>query len=118
MADTADKTEYRLYALRSGDLPSDAEFYFLLPDIDLIYTTEKIENAVEVTKPEQLPEETRRWLLETIDTITERYLQENRETILDGTKTFMDRFRDELEKERKRTATIKPVKVRAVKHGS
>lgn len=95
--DGADK--YRLYALAAGDMPSDTEFYFLLPDIDLIYTREKPANAVEVERPEQIPADARVWLADCIQSITERWLKENeRETLLESA-AFMDRLRKELEKE-------------------
>lgn len=114
MAQTDKK--YRLYALHAGDRPSDAEFYFLLPDIDLVYTQEAPKDAIEIKATEQIPAEARGWLLETIDEIAARFLRENEEAILDGSKTFMDRFAAELEQERRRTAKTVRVKARAVKH--
>lgn len=112
-----DKREYRLYALPAGEIPSDAEFYFLLPDIDLVYTREPVENAEEVTNPMQIPAPARAWLVETIEEIAARYLKENEKTLLEGTKTFVDRFREELEAERRKTARTVKVKARAKKHG-
>lgn len=113
-----DDREYRLYALAAGDAPSDAEFYFLLPDIDLVYTQEPPEKAEEVTNPMQIPAAARVWLVETIEEIAERYLKDNEKELLAGSKTFVDRFRDELEAERRKTARTVRVKVRAAEHGN
>ena len=104
--------KYRLFALQAGDRPSDTEFYFLLPDIDLVYTTVEPPGAVEVRNPEQLPAAARAWLLETIDDITARYLRDNEEALLTGTKTFTERFRMELEREKRRTQGKNPVRVK------
>ena len=109
---------YRLYALPAGHLPSDTEFYFLLPDIDLIYTTEQPEHAVLIEDPEQIPETARAWLVEAIGDITARYLTENEEALLEGSKTFLEKFEEELEKERLASAKRVKVKVRAASHGN
>lgn len=98
-------------------MPSDAEFYFLLPEIDLVYTTERPKNAMEITSPEQIPAEARAWLVETIKTITDRYLRENEEALLDGSKTFLERLREELEVERRKTARTVRLKARVKEHG-
>ena len=105
---------YKLYALPAGDVTTDAEYFFLLPDIDLIYTQDPPKNAMEVTDPEQIPAEARIWLAETIHDIAQRYLAENEDALLEGSKTFLDRFRAELEKEKRRTAReTKTVRVKA-----
>lgn len=113
------ENNYKLYALPAGHMTTDAEFFFLLPDIDLIYTQEPPEKAMEVTNPEQIPAEARLWLAETIHEIARRYLAENEDELLEGSKTFLDRFRAELEKEKRSTGRKKPVRVkaRAAKHG-
>lgn len=108
---------YKLYALPAGELPSDTEFYFLLPDIDLVYTQHEPENAVLIEDPEQIPESARAWLIESIGDITARFLQENENDLLQGSKTFMERFQEELEKERKANAKRVKVKVRTATHG-
>lgn len=110
---TSETSKYRLYALAAGDKPSDAEFYFLLPEIDLVYTQHEPTGAVEVRHPEQLPAEARMWLYEAIDEITARYLRDNEKTLLEGTKTFTERFRVELEAERDRQADKGAVRVKA-----
>lgn len=92
--------KYRLYVLEHGDIPSDTEFYFLLPDIDLVYTQEKPARAAVVENPEQIPAEARQWLAECIASITERWLKENAGIDLTDSRSFMDRLRDELEAER------------------
>lgn len=117
MATTSDK-QYKLYALPPGGGPEDAEYYFLLPEIDLVYTQNKPGIGMEVTNPEQIPAQARLWLAETINEIAQRYLSENEEALLEGSKTFLDRFREELEKEKRSTGRKKTVrlKVRAEKH--
>lgn len=113
-----DNREYRLYAMPAGEIPSDAEFYFLLPEIDLVYTQERPEHAEEVTNPMQIPAPARVWLVETIEEIAARYLKENEKELLEGSKTFVDRFRDELEAERRKTVRTVRVKARAKQHGN
>lgn len=120
MQEISENQKYRLYALPAGDdKTGDAEYYFLLPDIDLVYTTHDMGHGVEVTNPEQIPAQARQWLAETIQEIAERYLQENEEAVLTGSKTFLDRFRSELEKEQRKTEKRKiRVKVKgAAEHG-
>lgn len=116
MKNERDET-YRLYALQAGDRPSDTEFYFLLPEIDLVYTAEQPEGAIEVRHPEQLPAEAREWLYDAINEIAARYLRENQDALLDGTKTFVERFRVELAREQARAARTVKVKARAREHG-
>lgn len=107
--ETRNRPLYHLYALRAGDAPSDTEFYFLLPEIDLVYTQEKPEKAVEITNPEQIPAAAREWLLQTISVLTERYLTES-DGAVKGSRSFMDRFARELEIER--------VKEHGTEHGA
>lgn len=109
--------KYRLYALQAGDRPSDTEFYFLMPEIDLVYTTETPDGAIEINHPEQLPAEAREWLAGAIEEITERYLRENRDVLLDGTKTFLERFEQELAREQARAARTVKVKAKVKAHG-
>ena len=109
---TDEEKPYKLYAMPAGHITSDAEFFFLLPDIDLIYTQEPPAHAMEVTDPEQIPAAARIWLAETIEEIAKRYLAENEDALLEGTKTFMDRFRKELETEHRNLAK-KTVRVKA-----
>ena len=99
-----DEPKYKLYALKAGAMPSDTEFYFLLPDIDLVYTQEKPANAMEIDNPQQIPAEAREWLTVCIANITARWLKENPPVELKGSRTFMERLRTELEAEREKEA--------------
>lgn len=112
--------EYRLFAVRAEDIPENAEFFFLLPEMALMYTQDAPERAVEIGDTAMLPAAAREWLVESIDAIAGRYLAEHEDELLAGTKTFLDRFRLELEREQ--AAAEKPakkirVKARAKGHG-
>lgn len=117
MKNRSENEKYRLYALHAGDKPSDAEFYFLLPDIDLVYATSAPQGSMEIKDPEQIPAEARVWLLETIDEIADRFLRDNEDEMLEGSKSFLSRFEKELEQERRRSAKTVRVKARATRHG-
>lgn len=112
-----DKQKYRLYVLRAEDIPEDAEFFCLLPDAALLYAQEQPERAREVLDTDILPAEARMWLVDSIETITHRYMRENEDELLAGTKTFMERFRAELERERRGSTRKIRVKARAKGHG-
>ena len=86
--------------------------------MDLIYTQNRPFNAVEISDPEQIPAQAREWLAETINDIAQRYLSENEEALLEGSKTFLERFRMELDRERDQHGARKTVRVKArAKHG-
>lgn len=109
--DSKENEKYKLYALLAGDAPSDAEFYFLLPEIDLVYTREAPPKAMEISDPQQIPAEAREWLANSIAIIAERYLRENTDVTLAGSRTFLDRLREELD------AEIKKSTEEAIEHG-
>lgn len=114
--------EYRLFAVRAEDIPENAEFFFLLPEMALMYTQDAPERAVEIGDTAMLPAAAREWLVESIDAIAGRYLAEHEDELLAGTKTFLDRFRLELELEREQAAAERQtkkirVKARAKGHG-
>lgn len=112
-----DKQKYRLYVLRAEDIPEDAEYFCLLPEAALLYAREAPERAKEVLDTDILPAEARMWLVDSIEQITRKYMRENEDELLAGTKTFMERFRAELERERRGSPKKIRVKARAKGHG-
>lgn len=112
--------KYRLFAVRTEAIPENAEYYIILPEMALLYTQDAPEKAVEIGDTAMIPPEAREWLVECIDAITGKYLEANEGELLAGTKTFLDRFRQELEREQaagKRPAKKIRVKARARGHG-
>lgn len=112
--------KYRLFAVRTEAIPENAEYYIILPEMAMLYTQDAPEKAVEIGDTDMIPPEAREWLVECIDAITGKYLEENEDELLAGTKTFMDRFRQELERERRdaeKPAKRVRVKARAKGHG-
>ena len=105
--------EYRLFAVRAEDIPENAEFFFLLPEMALMYTQDAPERAVEIGDTAMIPPAAREWLVESIDAITGKYMAEHEDELLAGTRTFMDRFRRELEREQR--AQERPEKTIRVK---
>ena len=108
-----DNEKYRLFAVRAEEIPADAEYFFLLPEMALLYTREEPERAVEIGDTAMIPPAARDWLVESIDAITGKYMAEHEDELLAGTRTFMDRFRRELEREQR--AQERPEKTIRVK---
>lgn len=115
-----DNEVYRLFAVRTEDIPENAEYYIILPEMALVYDKKTPERSVEIGDTAMIPPAAREWLVESIGAVTEKYMAANENGLLAGTKTFMERFRTELERERaaaeRKTKKIR-VKARAASHG-